>query len=234
MILDAILVGIVAVVTWCVASEGAWGAALTFISVLISALLATGFFEMAANFLEQNVSSSYDWQHRWDVIAMVGLFAVFVFALRTAAERIMPVHIELHGMVYDVARWGCSFLAGCVTMAFLLTALHTAPLPPGTLGFRAEPQLREGPLGQAAPDYKWLGFVHVMTEKAFRGSASSPIFDGPIFVLYSGGPPHVLPSFPIRYASRRDRLYGAAPAPSASGGTSSPASRSGRSSGPAF
>ena len=227
MILDLILVGIVAVVTWCVASEGAWGAAFTLVSVIIAGLLATSFFEAAAGFLEQNVAGSYEWQHRWDVIALVGLFAALVFALRTATEQIMPVDLEIHGLVFDIARWGCGLLAGYVTMAFLLTAVHTAPLPREFLGFTPEPQRRGGPVGQSAPDMKWLGFVHHMTETAFRKGAAGPVFDGPRFALIPGGPGEVLPSFPIRYASRREQYYGTASAPAASSPPASPSAPGG-------
>ena len=244
MVLDIILVGIVAVITWCVASEGAWGAALMLVTVIISGLLATSFFEVTAEFLQSSFSDSYEWQHRWDVIALVGLFAGFVFAFRKATDWIMPIHIEVHGLVYDVTRWASSLATGYVTMAFLLTAFHTAPLPPDLLGFTAEPQRRGGPLGQSAPDMKWLGFVHHMTETAFRkgpdqSGAAGPIFDGPRYEMYPGGPEQIMPSFPIRYASRRDRYYGGAPAAAVpSGGSSSSPGRSGggsgRPSGPRF
>lgn len=233
MILDAILVGIVAVITWCVASEGAWAAAMTLVSVIVAGLLATCLFEATANFLGQNIASSYEWQHRWDIIAMVGLFAGIVFAFRTATEWLMPVHIEVHGLVYDATRWGCSFLAGCVTMAFLLTALHTAPLPPELIGFASEPYRRGGPVGQSAPDMKWLGFVHRMTETAFSRGSAGAIFDGPRFELYEGGGAAVLPSFPIRYASRRDRYFGGEPAASPGGTSTSPRASGGGSGSPA-
>jgi len=237
MILDVILVGIVAVITWCVASEGAWGAALMLVSVVISGLLATSLFEVTAGFLQEHLADSNEWQHRWDVIALVGLFSGFVLAFRKITERIMPVHIEVHGLVFDVTRWAASLATGYVTMAFLLTAYHTAPLPPDMLGFTAEPHRRGGPVGQSAPDFKWLGFVHHMTETAFRNGTNGPIFDGPRFSLYSGAEPQILPSFPIRYASRRDRYYGGTPAKASGGSGASPTqpgSGSGRSSGPRF
>ncbi|MCA9076668.1 MAG: CvpA family protein [Planctomycetaceae bacterium] len=218
--LDLLLIAIIGLVTWCIASDGAWGAAFTLFSVIIAGLLAMGFYEVAANFLEGNIASSVEWQHRWDVIALVGLFSAFVFGLRTATEQILPVDIEIHGLVFDIARWSCGFLAGCVTMAILLTALHTAPLPREFLGFTPEPHKRGGPVGQAAPDFKWLGYVHRMTETAFRRGADGQIFDGPYFAFYPGGEPGVHPSFPIRYASRRARYYGtAAPASGGAGAT---------------
>ncbi len=237
MILDVILVGIVAVITWCVASEGAWGAALMLVSVVISGLLATSLFEVTADFLQANLADSDEWQHRWDVIAMVGLFSGFVFAFRKITERIMPVHIEVQALVFDITRWGAGLATGYVTMAFLLTAFHTAPLPPDMLGFTAEPQRRGGPVGQSAPDMKWLGFVHHMTETAFRNGANGPIFDGPRFELFPGAEPEILPSFPIRYASRRDRYYGGTPAKASGGSSTSPAPSgggAGRPSGPRF
>lgn len=222
--IDLLLIAVVAGVTWCVASEGAWGSAQVLLSVIISGLLAMSLFESVAGFLQNHLASSYTWQHRWDVIALVGLFALGVFGLRAGTEKIMPVDIEVEGMAYDVIRWACGFLTGYVTMAFLLTALHTAPLPREFLGFTPEPERRSGPLGGLAPDFQWLGFTHYVTEKAFRkGGGTGPIWDGPTFPAAAGasgepGKTKVWPSFPIRYASRRAQYFGSAPtatAPSA-------------------
>ena len=210
--IDFLLIAVVVGVTWCVASEGAWGAAQVLLSVIISGLLAMGLFEWLAGVLQANLAGSYEWQHRWDVIALVGLFAAGVFAIRTGAEKIMPVDIEVQGMAYDLIRWACGFLTGYVTMAFLMTALHTAPLPREFLGFTPEPERRSGPIGNLAPDFQWLGFTQYATEKAFRtGGGTGPIWDGPMFSAAPGasgepGQMKVWPSFPIRYASRRARV----------------------------
>lgn len=232
--IDLLLIAIVAGVTWCVASEGAWGAGFTLFAVIVSGLMAMSLFESVANFLQSTLSDSYAWQHRWDVIALVGLFALGVFGLRTATEQLMPVDIEVHGLVFDVARWACGFLSGYVTMAFLLTALHTAPLPREFLGFKPEPERRSGPLAGLAPDFQWLGFTHYVTEKAFRKGSGGPIWDGPTFSVSPGasgepGQIKVWPSFPIRYATRRAQYYGtvapSTPAPPAGGGTAAPVQR---------
>lgn len=224
--IDLLLIAVVAGVTWCVASEGAWGAAFTLLCVIVSGLVAMSLFESVAGFLQRNISSSYEWQHRWDIIALVGLFAAGVFALRSALEYVMPVDIEVNAMVFDVTRWGCGFLAGYVTMAFLLTALHTAPLSREFLGFTPEPERRNGPLGSLAPDFQWMGFTQYATEKAFRKGTYGPIWDGPTYAIVDGargepGEVKVWPSFPIRYASRRAQYFGsapaAAPAPAAGG-----------------
>jgi len=224
--IDLLLIAVLAGVTWCVASEGAWGAAFTLLSVILSGLVAMSLFESVAGFLQQTISSSYEWQHRWDIIALVGLFSACVFALRSALEYVMPVDIEVHAMVFDVTRWGCGFLTGYVTMAFLLTSLHTAPLPREFLGFTPEPELRSGPLGGLAPDFQWMGFTQYVTEKSFNRGGNGPIWDGATYAVVNGaagepGQVKVWPSFPIRYASRRAQHYGSAAAaapPAAPGG----------------
>ena len=236
--IDLILIAIVGGVTWCVASEGAWGAAITALAVIVSGLLAMSLFESVAGFLQGTLAGSYTWQHRWDVIALVGLFAGGVFLMRAAVEKLMPVDLEVQGMVFDVARWGCGFIAGYTTMAFLLTALHTAPLPREFLGFTPEPERRGGPLGGLAPDFQWLGFVHYVTEKAFRkGGGTGPIWDGPEFAVAPGaigepGAIKVWPSFPIRYASRRAQYYGTAPMTTTGGAQPGPGAAPGPGPGP--
>ena len=75
MIISLILLAIVGVVTWCVASEGAWGSMILFFSVLLSALLAMNYFEPLANSL-QNMATS--WGYRFDFIALILIFAVCV------------------------------------------------------------------------------------------------------------------------------------------------------------
>jgi hypothetical protein len=83
-------------------------------------------------------------------------------------------------------------------MAFLLTALHTAPLPRNFLGFTPE---RDNFFNVAAPDREWLGFVQYVSENSLS-SSDLRIFDGPRFLV----PNHenqVWPSFIIRYATRR-------------------------------
>src|SRR5580704_3284697 len=102
--IDVILVGIVAGVTWCVAAEGAWGAAVAFLSVLLSGLVAMDWFEPLADKIESIMG--VDWSNRADFMALVGLFAAGVFGLRFAAEKLAPNFIAVNARVYDALRWG--------------------------------------------------------------------------------------------------------------------------------
>jgi len=198
--IDFILLAVVGLVAWCVASEGAWGAALTCLCVLFSGLLATNFFEPLANLLETTFASVSPWRERWDIIALVGLFALLVLLLRMACDYLVPALLPVRPLVHEAVRWAASGLTGYVTMAFLLAALHTAPLPREFLGFRSE---RSNLLGITAPDRQWLGFAQYVSEGPFVRQGQGRIFDGPRFT--AGDVSGVWPSFPIRYASRRSQ-----------------------------
>jgi hypothetical protein len=204
--IDVLLVVVIGVVAWCVASEGAWGAGFTFVSVLMAGLLAMNFFEPIANYLQYTVAGSADWAARWDVISLVGLFALFTFLLRLMTDYLAPKFIPVHPLVHEGGRWGFGVLTGYVTMAVLLTALHTAPLPRKFIGFTPE---RNNLFGIAAPDRQWLGFTQYVSEKSLhrrsKGMPRGRIFDGPQLKIGTSSN-QIWPSFPIRYASRRDAL----------------------------
>ncbi|MCA9116058.1 MAG: CvpA family protein [Planctomycetaceae bacterium] len=201
--IDLALLIVIGLVTWCVAAEGAWGAGTTFLIVVFSGLLAMNFFEPVAGALESGVAATGEWRYRWDIIALVGLFTALVFGLRMLAEQISPRYITCNRLMFDAGRWVFAAFTGYATAAFLLAALHTAPLPREFMGFQPE---RKNLFGLVAPDRQWLGFTQYASEKIFRQPADR-VFDGPKFEFEVAE--YELkrwPSFPIRYASRREEL----------------------------
>jgi hypothetical protein len=212
--IDFLLLLILAGVTYCVASEGPWGAAYTFFAVLFGGLLAMNLFEPLAQSLQGSLGGGAD------VIALVGLFAVFVFGIRAATDYLMPTHVETQALVYDVGRWGLGLATGYVTMAVLLTALHTAPLPREFIGFRPE---RENLFEFAAPDRQWLAFTQYVSEHGLR-SAGGAIFDGSVYPRIQekrDQTMQVWSSFPIRYATRREEYMAGGGAGASGGGAPS-------------
>ncbi|MBS0264686.1 MAG: CvpA family protein [Planctomycetes bacterium] len=214
VVFGVILVAIVAGVTWCVSAEGAWGSVLTFLAVLFAGLLTMNFFEPTASLLDSFGSWMEDYS---DLTAFLGLFALFTFLLRLATDNISPSDVELDGRIQQVVRWLFGLATGYLTMAILLTALHTAPLPRSFLGFKPE-GLNFFEI--SAPDRQWLGFTQHVSEKVL---VTGKIFDGPKYAM----PPdsndvRVWSSFPIRYATRRID-YAAGRRTSASGGGLGPA-----------
>lgn len=218
--IDIILCLIVAGVAWCVAGEGAWGAGLTCGCVLFGGMLAMNLFEPVANWLGR---IGFIGEMYADVMALTGLFAFFVILLRWATDNLSPTSIDIDGRLYQIVRWGFAAATGYITMAFLLTALHTTPLPRDFIGFTPE---RNNFLEVTAPDRWWLGFNQYVSEAILR---KNKIFDGPELAPMAGSPKMVWPSFTIRYATRREmhgrpaKKVGLVAAPAGQGGGAAPA-----------
>lgn len=243
-LIDFVLVGVIALVTWCVAAEGAFGAGTILLSVIISGLLAMNFFEPLAGVLE-NIAMIGP---KADMIALLGLFAVFLTVMRVICEKLSPTYIGLHRLAHDIGSWGFGALTGYVTAAILLTAVHTSPLPLPFLGFKPA---RNNLFNIVAPDRQWLGFTQYITERSFSQTriVRDPLVgDVPVKHIFDGRTAYrwnlhkrgaarvlrkadvtrptpenqreitiaatqiVMPSFIIRYADRRARLSGKAPA----------------------
>lgn len=210
-----------------VAQEGIQPATQSFVCTLLAALIAMNFFEPLAPILSGFMPDIYS-----DFVALVGLFIVLVFGLRMGCEQIAPSYIQVIPTVDSIGRWAIGAATGYLTMAFLLTALHTAPLQREFMGFKPE---RANFFGDA-PDRRWLGFVQYISEKPFAtyqrggGKLMTPrIFDGRYEVVGDPAKPYtardsmgrdevqlIWPSFPIRYATRRERYaLGSSAAPQA-------------------
>ncbi|MCA8983895.1 MAG: CvpA family protein [Planctomycetaceae bacterium] len=200
--IDLVLLAILGIVTWCVAAEGAWGASLTLLCVIFAGLLTMNFFEPVAELLQANVPLGPGWRNRWDFIAFMGLFILLVTLFRLGTEQLIPSFMEVHPLVFDGLRWGAAALTGYVAMAIVLTSLHTANLPRTFLGFEPE---RDNFLGMTAPDRQWLGFVQYFTENAYGHGPKGAVFDGTTTTL-ADGQQVLLPSFAIRYGSRREQF----------------------------
>lgn len=221
--IDLACLVVVGITVYFVSNEGMWGAAHTFLCVLLAGLLAMNFFEPLAGFLD-GLAPAY--KSYMDIIALLGLFIGMAFALRMGSEHLAPVYIGLPSTLDQVGKWAFGAATGYLTMAILLAALHTAPFPREFMGFKPE---RNNFFGMA-PDRQWLGFVQYVTERPYsrsiyrdtfteNGSTKEVIiaraFDGQYQILgskeipYKGADGQVAmfwPSFPIRYAMRRERL----------------------------
>ena len=199
--IDITCLAVFGVVTYLVAAEGAWGAATTLVAVILSGVLAMNWFEPLADFLTASVSNSPSMAPRWDIVALLGLFAAGIAGARFAVEKMQPTDLPVESKTYDILRWTCGLGTGYVVMAVLLTSLHVAPLNPGAMGFQPE---RDNVFGDA-PDRRWLGHVQYLSENPFAtyDSGVKVVFDGPSYSLLPGAQSYRWSSMPMRYHTRR-------------------------------
>jgi hypothetical protein len=210
IVIDILLVGIVGLVTFLVAQDGPWNAILTMFAVIFGGLLAMNFFEPLAVFVSKQIPSQ---ESRADIICLLGLFALFVFLIRLGLEQLTPSNPDLPDLVFKIGQWGFGLATGYITMAIILTSLHTAPLPRKFFGFTPE---RPNFLGVSRPDVQWLGFTQHVTEHVFarrfidrtKGEVAFRNFDGQRHQFPGKQESDYLATFIIRYATRRQRLSG--------------------------
>lgn len=213
--IDFLLLAVFALVVWLVSTDGPWGAAITFVAVLLGGLIAMNFFEPVAAALASAVSLGGDWRYRWDIISFWVIFSLSVFGLRAIGEQLFPTYAELSAPVYQGGKWGFAGLTAYVFTAIVCTTLHMAPLPREFLGFTAESQNLFG----IGVDRHWLGFTQYASEKPLnqlRADGMPTIFDGAVYPSNptDGKTVQVWSSFPIRYGARRDQFASGAVAQS--------------------
>ena len=208
MLLDWICLALAAYVAYRASAEGAWSAVIVFFTVLFSGLFAMNTFEPLAELLEQNVSDDPAWRFRWDLISLLGLFIGAVFLLKAVTDRLAPAMMRLPmGLEFPI-RWAAGILTGYLTIAILIASLHVAPFPRVVkadevwepLGFQAE---RVNFFG-AGPDRRWLAFNQWVSQHSLSRGQRDRVFDGPRY--HSRGDHGLWPSFPIRYADRREKM----------------------------
>ena len=152
-VLSFLIIFIVVAMMW---QEGMWSNALTFVNVVLAALLATNYFEPAADFLEKQAPS---YTYLWDFIAIWLLFFVIFCVLRAVTDTISRHRVRFKMPVEMAGRIGFAVLTAATIIGFFSMSLHTAPLARTAAkgGFQKQPM--SGNFLGLAPGRKWLAFV---------------------------------------------------------------------------
>jgi len=170
-------------------SEGLWGNAITFFNTVVSALLATNFWEPICKWLGSEVPSA---RYLWDFIVLWALFALSLFVLRVFTDAASKYKMKFIKPVDAIGGLGFSLATGWVVVAFMMMTFHTAPLAREFLGgaFDPEKQMFFG----MAPDRHWLGFVQRLSNGSYR-----PLNAGETYPGFDPGA-----EFMIKYGARRN------------------------------
>src|SRR5262245_63920600 len=91
IVVDLVFGFLILAMTYAVASEGLWGAALMFFNVLFGGLIAFNFYEPLAKLLADNVSFLAGFA---DLLCLFLLFLVATFLLRLTTETLGPAMVR--------------------------------------------------------------------------------------------------------------------------------------------
>ncbi len=139
------------------------------IMVLISGLVAFGFFEPLADLLDpvfqNNALSGCE-----DMIVMVLLFAATLFVLRLATTYLNTEMIDEHGHLQHLGAMAVGLLTGYFLAGFLICAMQTLPLDVDFLGFepREANEVNDRPYRPFyPPDRVWLSMMRQASAGSF-------------------------------------------------------------------
>ncbi len=175
LILSILLgLGMIMSATWLV---GLWNNILTWISVVISAMVASSFFEPLATRLSNTAPES---TYLVDFVAAWALFVGTFLILRIATEVLSRHRMQFDLWTEMIGRSVMSILIAVTLFAFASFTLHMAPLPNfGFWGDNFQPTPDAQSLGVGA-DRVWMGFLKsasVGSMSEFRDSRLLPPYE---------------------------------------------------------
>jgi hypothetical protein len=170
VVIDLAVVVLILGITYALASEGLWGAALMFFNTLFAGLIAfNGYEPLAAAMGSVSALSGYA-----DTLSLMLIFIITLLVLRLITEYLAPTMVRFPAPLYHLGRWLFGLAAACVMMAIILLSFHTAPIHK-KMFYGAYPYDLKPPFGLGL-DWQWLSFFQYSTGQIFaRHSPDNPI-----------------------------------------------------------
>jgi uncharacterized membrane protein required for colicin V production len=149
--------------------EGVWSNTLTLINVIVSGLVAFGFYSPLVVYLDESVT---DGQHTYwlDFAIIWALYAVTMLVQRSLMAAASKTRLRFKHPIDPVGGPIIGFAAAWVLAAFTLATLHTAPMPKNGFGGKLVTSSEvDSASFITAPDAAWIRFFVNMTGKTSFG-----------------------------------------------------------------
>lgn len=144
---------------------GSWNIMINLINFYISALVASNYYEAAADQLE---SFNNTFTYVADFVALWGIFFVSFLVLRSITDMLSRYKMQLPNWLEYILRGVLGFWLAAGFFCFSMFSLHLAPLPPNV--FQANVQDSTFGFG---PDRMWLAFVQSRSRGALAESKNA-------------------------------------------------------------
>ena len=143
-------------------SEGLWSNTVTLVNVMFAAIIATNYFEPAADFFADQAPSFIYFA---EFLSLWGIFMLSILVIRILTDKISRVKVRFKLPVEQTGRIVSGLLIGWVMVCFTVFSLHVAPLKRNNFGgaFAKSPTSSNFFM---SPDRLWLGFMQSRSEGA--------------------------------------------------------------------
>ena len=162
--------------------EGLWSNTITLVNIVISGLVAFGFYAPLTIWLDEMTGGSNTY---WlDFVIIWALFLVTMIICQVLTKLASGTRLRFKNPIDPVGGPLVGLIAAWVLAAFVTATLHTSPMPPDAFGGKLIHDDSEVASASAlmCPDLGWLRFVEHMSQGSAFGSPSTTGFSAKAFV----------------------------------------------------
>jgi uncharacterized membrane protein required for colicin V production len=162
--------------------EGMWSNTLTLINVIVSGLVAFGFYAPLAIMLDEQLNGRFTYV--LDFVCLWVIFLVTMLICRTLSGLASRTRLRFKYPIDNVGGPLVGLFTAWVIAAFVMATLHTAPMPKegfsGKLVYSQDEVLSKS--GLTAPDLAWLRFVQRVSSPEALGTSNGDGFSAAAWV----------------------------------------------------
>jgi hypothetical protein len=160
--------------------EGLWSNTLTLFNIIVSGLVAFGFYSPLVIYLDELSGGQHTY---WlDFAVIWGLFMAAMAICRSLTGAVSKTRMRFKHPIDPVGGPLIGIIASWVLASFVLATLHTSPMPKDQFG----DWLKHSDIASASPiwtpDAAWLRFVEKMSQVAALGSPGTERFRASAFI----------------------------------------------------
>lgn len=162
--------------------EGLWSNVISLINIIISGLVAFGFYQPITIYLDEMTDGQYT--YLLDFVVIWGLFVITVLVCRAISGFASRTRMRFKHPIDPIGGPLMGELASWVLAAFVMATLHTSPMPKDAFGGGLVYTNSEvdSKFALFNPDLGWLRFVERVTKGDAFGHSGGSGFSAKAFV----------------------------------------------------
>jgi hypothetical protein len=164
--------------------EGIWSNTIALVNIIISGLVAYGFYSEIVVYLDEDVTKG---QHTYwlDFAIIWALFFVSMLICRALTGAMSKTKLRFKHPIDAIGGPVTAILAAWVMTSFVLATLHTSPMGKDAFGGHLNYDAKSASVF-SQPDLAWLSFFETMSKPDMLGSGSTDHFGAAGFVKIYG------------------------------------------------
>lgn len=163
--------------------EGMWSNAISLICILISGLVAFGFYSPLVIYLDEMLDGEFT--YLLDFVVIWALFVIAMLICRAFTGMASKTRMRFKNPIDPIGGPVVGLIAAWALSAFAMATLHTSPMPKDAFGGALVRPAADVDSASALtnPDLGWLRFVERVTQPdAFGHSSGAGAFSAKAFV----------------------------------------------------